>query len=84
MHTALANDVVPAADNVFITSVSDASLAASWTANAAGNPMPAGAKGVLVAYMVDGAPRSLPPSLDLSVSGEPVENIKSLDNEIHY
>ena len=53
VHMALADDVVPAADNVFITSVADASTAAAWAAVGTA-AMPSGATGVLLSYMVDG------------------------------
>ena len=52
--TGLASDVVPDSNNVFVTAVADASLAASWASIAPG-AMPVGARGVLLAYMIDGA-----------------------------
>jgi len=50
----LAADVVPDTDNVFITNLADASVAANWATNSPGTPVPAGARGALVSYMIDG------------------------------
>jgi hypothetical protein len=51
----LADDVLPTPDQVYVSSVLDASLPVSWASVVgASSPMPSGSSGALISYTVDG------------------------------
>ena len=83
----LADDVVPTPDQVYVTNAADASLPISWQSGYTGSSystMPAGARGVLVSYAVDGYqcdPTATTPCLDagFSVANGDASNLNNIN-----